>query len=301
LGLAVTQVNLLVINIIASTLTVGSIAVFNLANNLQSFPTGIFSLSFAIAAFPALSAYLAAGERGKFVETFSQTTRQILFFIIPLSVIFLVLRAQIVRIILGAGNFDWNDTILTADTLALFCLSLFAQGLIPLLARGFYALQNTVTPFLVGLVSAVVNVVLALYLSHQHFDFFTLEISGVSGLALAFSLSSLLNLVLLWVFLKIKVGYLDEARIIWSVIKISVATVAMGFIIQSLKYLVEPYTGTITFLGIFSQTAVAAVGGLVVFVVISLLLKSEEMMTFIASLRRRLLRKETVPELEEEI
>ncbi|MFA5076477.1 MAG: murein biosynthesis integral membrane protein MurJ [Patescibacteria group bacterium] len=292
LGLAISQVNLLVINIIGSTLLTGSIAIFNLANNLQSFPLGVFGISFAIAAFPTLSTFIASGDKDNFVKSFSQTVRQILFFIIPLSVMFLVLRAQIVRVILGAGYFDWEDTILTADALALFSISLFAQSLIPLLARGFYALHNTLIPFVTGLVGAVVNIVLALSLA---------KVYGVAGLALAFSVSSIINMALLWIFLRFKVGRLDEANIIWSVAKISVATIAMALVIQFLKYFVEPFTGTRTFLGILAQGGLAAFGGLIVFVLVSLLLKSEEMLLFITSLRRRFFRKEEVPKLEEEL
>lgn len=301
LGLAISQVNLVVINIIASTLAVGSIAVFNFANNLQSFPLGIFGVSFAIAAFPILSSAVAAGDRQKFVDNFSVVTRQILFFIIPLSAVLLVLRAQIVRVTLGAGQFDWADTILTADTLALFCLSMFAQSLTQLLARGFFAWRDTLTPFLIGLASAVVNIFLALYLAHQNYLFFTLNINGVSGLALAFSLSSILQMALLWVFLRIKLHSLDEGRILLSVFKISVATLAMGLVIQTLKYFLEPYTGTETFLGILAQGAIAGLGGLLIFILVSLILKSEEMALFISSLQRRFLRKETVPGLEEEL
>ncbi|MBI5621593.1 murein biosynthesis integral membrane protein MurJ [Candidatus Falkowbacteria bacterium] len=303
LGLAMSQLNLVVINSIASTLTVGSIAVFNLANNLQGFPIGIFSVSFAIAAFPAMSAAVAREDRAGLITSFSETARQILFFIIPLSAFLLVLRAQIVRVLLGAGQFDWTATILTADALALFCLSLFAQGLIPLLARAFYSIHNTMIPFVIGLCSAGLNIVLALYFSAHSFTLFNLEIAGVAGLALAFSLSSIVNMALLWVALRIKLRQsLQEGRLLFSVLKISVATVAMGLTIQSFKYLIEPYTGTATFVGIGTQGFISGFLGLAVFVFVSLLLRSAEMLTFIASLKKRFLKnKEVVPELEEEL
>ncbi len=301
LGLALSQVNLLVMNIIASMLAVGSIAVFHFANNLQHFPLGVFGLSFAIAAFPTLSAHAAQDDRADFIRSFSSTARQILFFIIPLSALFIVLRAQITRVVLGAGLFDWADTILTADTLALFCLSLFAQALIPLLARSFYALQNTVIPFLSGLVAAIANVLFALYFSANHFTIGTLDIHGVTGLAFAFSLSSILNMIILWVALRIKLHHLDEQRILWAVFKISVATVALGITTQLLKFWVEPLTGTTTFVGIFSQGLLAGIAGLTVFLLVSLLLRSEEMITFLKSIRRKFLRKEAVESLEEGI
>ena len=90
LSLAINQINFIVITIIASTLVGGSLAVFNLANNLQSFPIGIFGLSFAVAAFPALSA--VAFDKKKLVNNFSNVFRQILFFIVPATVLLLTLR-----------------------------------------------------------------------------------------------------------------------------------------------------------------------------------------------------------------
>ncbi|MBU4375706.1 murein biosynthesis integral membrane protein MurJ, partial [Patescibacteria group bacterium] len=81
MSLAISQINLLVITAVASTLSAGSLAVFNFANNLQSFPVGIFGISFAIAAFPTLSAL--SFDKKKLIKNFSNTFRQILFFIIP--------------------------------------------------------------------------------------------------------------------------------------------------------------------------------------------------------------------------
>ncbi|MCK5357856.1 MAG: murein biosynthesis integral membrane protein MurJ, partial [Elusimicrobiales bacterium] len=174
MSLAISQINLLVITIIASTLASGSIAVFNFANNLQSFPIGIFGISFAVAAFPTISAI--AFDKPKLINNFSKVIRQILFFIVPATVLLLTLRAQIIRVILGTGQFNWEDTLLTIHTLGFFTLSLFAQASIPLLARVFYARHNSLTPFYIGLSSALVNLILSLVL---------VRILGVAGLALA--------------------------------------------------------------------------------------------------------------------
>ncbi len=119
LGIAVNQVNLLIITIFASTLAAGSLTIFTFANNIQATPVSLFGSSFAIAVFPLLSIYAAKDNKKDFLGNFSKTLRQILFFIIPLSIVLVVLRAQIVRVILGAGKFDWEDTILTFQTLGL--------------------------------------------------------------------------------------------------------------------------------------------------------------------------------------
>jgi putative peptidoglycan lipid II flippase len=288
LGLAVTQINLVFMTIIASLLASGSLTIFNLANNLQSFPVGIFGVSFAIAAFPALSELATREDKGEFIKNFSNTTRQILFFLVPLTILFIVLRIQIVRVVLGSGQFDWEDTIVTAQTLAWFSFSLFAQALLPLLVRSFFAFHDSRTPFYIGLMSVVLNIALGWPLSLKY---------GIVGLALAFSISSIVNLILLWVLLKKRIHNLDEKYIAISVLKFSIAGFFMAIFTQGMKYVVEPFFGTDTFIGIFLQGFIAGLVGLGVYSLICLWLKSPEMIVFYNSLRRRLI-KQALPEIE---
>lgn len=290
LGLAIGQINLIVITVLASTLSAGSVAVFNLANNLQYFPIGIIGVSFAIAAFPTLSQLSAENKKEEMIASLSHTIRQILFFIIPLTIIFLLLRAQIVRVTLGSGQFDWNDTITTADTLAFFSFSLFAQSLIYLLARGFYALHNTWTPLWIGIVSAVVNVAAGIYLKTQ---------LGVLGLALAFSLSAILQMALLWIALRHKLGTLNETSILNSLYKISVGAIAMALVIQLLKYPLASIVDMNKFWGISTQGAVAGLSGLLIYGLICHLLKLEEVENFVMGVRRRMGLREVSGEVEE--
>lgn len=281
LGLAVNQFNLVIITVLASTLASGSLTVFNLANNLQYFPIGIIGVSFAIAALPTLTQMMAENKKEQFINQVSQTTRQILFFIVPLTIIFLLLRAQIVRVILGSGRFDWNDTILTANTLAFFSLSLFAQCLIPLLARAFYALQNTWTPFVIGLLCDITNVVIAIYFKNQ---------LGVSGLALAFSIAMVLQVILLWLFLRRQLGTLKESQALNSLFKISAAAIIMAVIIQALKLPLSQIFNLDTFWGILMQGLIAGLTGLLAYGIILQILHLEEIQQFSASLKRRWLK-----------
>ncbi|MBU1146477.1 murein biosynthesis integral membrane protein MurJ [Patescibacteria group bacterium] len=291
MGLAASQINLVVMTIIASTLVPGSLAIFNLANNLQYFPVGIIGISFAVAAFPLLGEFAAAGKKKEMIKSFSHTTRQIIFFIVPASVLLLVLRAQIVRVLFGAGYFDWEDTILTADTLAYFALSLFAQALIPLLARFFYALQDTKTPFFIGLISAAVNILAA---------FFLVKSWGVAGLAMAFSIASVLNFCLLWIFLRIKFGSLDEGNILKSTFKISVAASLMAFAVQTMKAILVPYVDMQTFLGVLGQGFGAGSVGILIFVAAALALGSHEMNALGDAIKYKLFRiKRPIVNIEE--
>ncbi len=277
MSLAVSQVNLVVITIIASGLASGSLAIFNLANNLQSFPVGIFGISFAIAAFPSLS--IAAFDQKKLSISFSQTIRQILFFIVPATVFIIILRAQIIRVVLGTGNFNWSNTILTMNTLGFFALSLFAQATIPLLIRVFYARHNSATPLYLGFFAVVVNILLSFYFAPR---------LGVAGLALAFSLSSILNFILLWIAIYFSVGNLDINNILKAVLKFTVSAIGAGLVAQLMKLVVWPFIDMTKFSGVFIQLSASAVSGLLVYLLLCYLLKSEELAGFLNPLKARL-------------
>jgi len=284
LSLAINQINLLVVTIIASTLDSGSLSVFNLANNLQSFPVGIFGISFAIAVFPALSAN--AFNKENLVKRLSSSVRQILFFIIPATVVFLLLRAQIVRLILGSGQFDWQATILTTNSLSFFAISFFAQALIPLLTRVFYARHDSKTPFYVGLISTVANVILSLYFG---------RLWGVAGLALAFSLSSIINFIALAVVLKIEIGNLNEKYTIVWLLKFSLAAMACAVVIQTIKQVLGSIVDMDRFWGVFLQAGVASGVGIMVYILICWRFGSPEVIRLWQYLKHRLPGRSTTP------
>lgn len=289
LGIAVNQVNLFVITIFASTLASGSLAIVNFAQNLQGVPLGLFGSSFAIAVFPTLSAIHARSEHQKFVKTFSETFRQILFFVIPVSVFILLLRAQIVRIILGHGKFDWQDTILTFQVLGIFSLSLFAQCIEPLLARTFYSMHDTKTPFYIALISEIINISAVLLLLKEYH-------LGVIGLAIAFSVSNLVEIMILLFILRTKFDNLDDKKILSSIFKISVASFAAGIGIQIVKYLADKLVNIDTFLGISIQTAAAGIVGILIFIGVCYLIRAEEFIHFKNSIARRIFRRGEIAE-----
>lgn len=289
-GLAVTQVNMVILLALASVLPMGSIAVFHLANNLQAFPIGIFGVSFAVAAFPSMARAAGSKREDEFRDTLAAAIRKIFFLMLPASVLFILLRAQIVRLALGAGLFGWTDTIRTADVLGIFAASMLVQGLVPLFARAFYALQDTWTPLIAGLLSEAFNLLLALYLR---------EPLGIAGLATAFSAAAYLNLILLWWLLAYKKGSFGRGVILLSGAKSVAASVALfGF-----GWLARQGIGTIFPLRTFWQVAFQAGGTLVVggaaFIAVAVLLRSEELEELTRAVKVRLLKKAVVVGAEE--
>ncbi|MBU1102805.1 murein biosynthesis integral membrane protein MurJ [Patescibacteria group bacterium] len=289
LTLAVSQLNFVAITILASGLAAGSLAVFNLSFNIWSFPLGILAASLAIAAFPILSQNAATKDRQAFAKTFSVTFRQILFLIIPASALFIVLRAQIVRVVLGTGKFDWTDTILTFQSLQYLTLGLFAEALILLLIRGFFALEDTKTPFWLGLFSSAVRIfgawIFAAYL-------------GVPGLALGYALGGVAYLILLWIFLERKVGDLNFREILNSGLKIFLASFLAGMAAYLMLQVMDKFVNTHKVLGIFAQGLAAGIVGIIVYFLAGLILRSQEMWAFYRSLKNRLPFKTVAPDKE---
>ena len=289
-GLAGQQVNLLIVTIIGSTLAAGSITVFHLANNVQSLPIGVFGIAFAQAAFPTLAEQVARGRMAAFRDTLTRSFRYILFFVVPASGFFFLLRSQIIRVLFGAGRFDWEDTILTYETFGLLLISLFAQATIPLLARAFYVRQNTAIPVAISLLSIATNLVLALLLAPS---------MGVQGLALAFSVAAIVQLVALLGILHWQLDGFNDRVVIFSMIKIALAAVLAGAVVQGLKYPVAAVVDMQRFWGVFMQLTVAMTGGILTYFGLCVLFKCDELSVIRRYFPRQLkLVAETEPELE---
>ena len=277
LALSINQIDLIVSTTIASTLSIGSLTIFNLANNLQYFPIGIFGISFATAAFPFFSEH--AHDNKKLIEHFSKVLRQILFFIIPSTVLFLILRAQIIRIILGAGAFNWDATNLTLQTLGFFTLSLFAQASIPLITRVYYAREDSKTPFIIGMITVVIDIILAIILS---------KLMGVKGIALAYTISSIINFILLWFVLHKQLGELDEDVIIIACLKFTGAALIAGIMAQLVKTLIGKMISLDTFINVVIQGSSTAIVGLGIYLVFCLIFNSKEAWGLIDSIKHRI-------------
>lgn len=287
-ALAAMQINLIVIIALASSLETGSVAIFNLANNLQFVPIGLIGISFAVASLPVFSKFAAQNDINNLRASFLAATRKVFFLIIPSTAIILLLRAQIIRILYGAGEFDWAATIRTADVLAMFALSLIAQAAAPVVTRVFYALKDSKTPFFAALISMAANIVIA---------YFFKDIFGVTGLAAAFSIGAFLQFGLLWFLLRRRLGgHLEGKELTISLSKTILASLALfGF-----GWLARQYVGTVfplrTFLQVALQAGSAVIVGVTAFSVLASLLRVQEFHEFVAAMKSKLLRKAKITE-----
>ncbi len=288
------HINLIVVTALASLISAGSITIFTYANDIQHFPIGLIGASFAVAAFPSLSRFFAEKNTKEFSYAFGAAFRQIIFFIMPISVLMFLLRAQIVRLIYGAGDkFTWEDTRLTAAVLGIFAFGILFQALIPFLARVFFAAQDTRTPTYISIASLILNIFLAVFLVNilaTPSALVDLLLSGlrlqgildvrILAFPLALVLSGIFQGVLLMAFLGTYVREVMGRDLRVSVLKTAISSFALSLATYAVLQL---YGGTFalrTYNEVLSQFLLASLGGIVVFIVIAFLLRSREMMYF---------------------
>jgi putative peptidoglycan lipid II flippase len=218
-GAAVYQLNLFVSNLLASFLPSGSISYLYYASRLLEFPLGVFGIALAQAAFPHLSRQSSRKDANRFQGIMDETLGLVTFICLPAAVGLVVLRVPITEILFQRGAFDPEMVRCTAEALLCYTLGMWPIAAARILISAFYALQDTATPVKLSLVSFVANVVLSLVLMGplRH-----------SGLALANSLSSLLNVVLLFCWYRKRVGDWGLNWVRGTGSKVALGCVGMG-------------------------------------------------------------------------
>ncbi len=300
IGLSAQQIALFTLIAFASSMAVGSIAVLQLSFNLQSVPLSIIGVSYSVAAFPTLARLYSSRETKKFIEQVLTAVRHIIFWSIPIMALFIVLRAQIVRVILGSGNFDWNDTRLTAAALAIFALSVVAQSLVLLLVRGFYAAGKTLIPVLANVFCAGLIIVSAFALNSYLFpipffrDFIEalLRVEGIVGtsvlsLPLAYSTGMILNVLILWCLFKrhFNIGHCEKIH--KSFRHSLYSAVIMSFVSYNLLEVFDNMFDINTFWGIFLQGALSGIGGMIAGVTLLFMIKNDEIREILKAVRHK--------------
>ncbi len=280
LGLAVSQIDSSVDLMLASLLGARMVTVFSFAQQLQQLPVGLFGVTVAQAALPTLSAASVNGDKTEFKQSIISAIHQILFFVFPASALFIVLRIPVVRLVFGASRFDWEATVLTGMTLSMFSISLFAQSVVHVLARGFYALYDSRTPVAISIVSILVNTIgSVIFINVFHLP--------VWSLGLSTSIASIINVVALFVLLDRRVGAFAKKELFFPVIKMLVAAVVSGIVVFfPLKIFDQLVFDTTRTFGLFLLTGIAGGAGLATYILLAWVFDVSEVKSFIALIRR---------------
>ncbi|MBU0649839.1 murein biosynthesis integral membrane protein MurJ [Patescibacteria group bacterium] len=274
LSLTMGQLTLIVNNALAILVSAASVIYLKFADQLQSFPVNFFGASIAFAALPLLCLESAGENLESFKKTFYNSFFQMMYLALPASVILIILRVPVTRLVYGASAFPWDATLQTALLLGIFSVSIFAQGAVLLLNRTFYAFKDTLTPLLVSLVSMTVTLATS-------FTAIRLLGLGVWTIAAAISLGSFMDCFLLLTLVQKRIGRFTAHEFLIPFGKIVLSALAMGISIYGpLKLLDVRVFDTTKTVELMILTAVVITSGMVSYLFFTRLFKVKEVELF---------------------
>lgn len=281
-GLGATQITFVVVTSLASTQGVGAVTAFTIAFTLLQLPVGLIGVPLGVVIFPSMSREVATGHLTMFLGLLTRALRLLVFVMLPIVGLAGVLRVEIVELLFA--SFDDEATLLTAATFLAFLTGLLAHALIAVLARAFYAQQDTLTPVLAAIGAVVVNTTLAVVMVGP---------LGLPGIALAIAIAAWLEAGALLVILRLRLGQrgaegLDLRAVGWvalrTVIVSLVATAVAAVVHEAVAPLLaaDPGSGGIaTAIGLIATMAVVSVAFGAVFVGAALALRIEELRSIV--------------------
>ena len=277
IGSAVYQLNVFIDTIFASFLPGGSVSYLYFADRLMEFPLGIFAFAIGMASLPSLSGLATKGKMEELKETLSFTFRLVSFISIPAMVGLIVLKTPIINLLFQRGLFDYSATVMTAKALLVYSVGLWAIAGSRIIVPAFYSLQDTWTPLKIALICLGANVI---------FNSILIYPMKHAGLALATSLSSTLNLILLFRKLIPKLGGMNIKENIRSLLRIFFCSLPMGLV----AYLICSLGNWSTTGNIVEKVLLLVIGimlGLGVYLGCSYWAKNEEMLFLLKMLHKR--------------
>lgn len=284
IGLSVTQLNLFVNQNLGSNLPDGMLSALKTASRLMQIPISTFAIAIAVAIFPTLTENAAKEEMPQFKKNMSLGLRAIMFICIPAAVGLIALRVPIVRVLYQQGEFTNQATLATAHALLFYCIGLVGYAAQQLLNRTFYALQDTITPVVIGVLSIVINLVL---------NFSLIGPMGHGGLALAYSIAGIFSMLALLYCLRRKIGGINGRGLVVTFSRSLLASVLMGLAVYfSASYLENVLDMTMKANQIIQVVSGVGIGA-AIYAAFGLVFKSEEAMLVTNVLTRRFRRKKS--------
>lgn len=267
---AVTSVQDLFIGFLTTTVGNLSFFVLRLGMRLMTIPIRLFGVPIGQASLAFLSAESDEADRARFRQLFLQSFNQITFFALPASVLLLILRIPIVRLVFGTKNLPWETTVMTGRVVAIIAFSVVAQALVQLLIRGFHALKDTKTPFFVSVAVAIISVI-----GSSFFVYFSPQ--PLLGIATVLSLAAFVELFLFIWLIDRKIGGIINKNMILPQISMLLCGFLMTvFLYLPFRILDEVVFDTSKTIELIALTVTTATIGLIVYVYFAFLLDIKE-------------------------
>ncbi len=266
LGLSINQINSFVDTICGTLLREGSVSALYYSNRLIQLPLALFGTAFSTVILPIMSRSFAENKRDELKDILSLGLRMMFFTILPASIGLIILGRPIIELLFERGAFSAESTMLTYWALIFYSIGLFAYAGTKIFASAFYSLQDTKTPVKIATLSMVINTILNLLVVFHPYLRIKLHIGG---LAFATAISSFINMILLIIALRRRIGGIGGRKILSSFIRICFSSIIMGLICwYVMNYMA--YSAKVV------QVLVSILAGVVVYIVSSYIIGSKE-------------------------
>ena len=290
LSTIVSQITIVAETSLSLLISSASVIYFKFADQLRYFPVHLFGASIAIAALPILSAESEDNHKN-FSETVKTSLLQIIYLSIPVSVLLIILKIPVVRLVYGAEKFTWEDTVLTAMALAVFSLSIFSQSCNLFLTKCFYALKNTNIPLIGSLITFFITVTFPLYFIFNGYQ--------VWSVVLGFVLGTYVNFIYFIVKLKKLVPDFSLKELYVPLGKILLSGVFMSVFLYVPMQLLDNYVfNTIYVVELLALTGIVSLGGFLIYFLITYYFKLPEVMLMFKVLRKLKIKTQKLENLE---
>lgn len=288
-SLILSQLNMVIMAAVASFLGTGRVSIFNFADDLNSLILGVVAIPLGVAVFPVFAQAFSHDKLKEFGELVVKTLRQLIFVMIPATVLFFVLRAQIVRLALGYGKFNWNDTVLTISTLSYFLIGLIFQGILAIILRAYFAMEDAKTTFWVLFLGILLSLGFSLVAAPK---------MDAPALSLAMSLGAFFDTVVLVYILNKKIGPLGLGKLLRPAGIFVIGSILGGLSAYTVLYISAKFLDTHRVLHLIIQGGSAGLVGILVYLGVNLLFKVEELegLKFKIGLKEKII----LPSLDEE-
>ena len=281
LGLSMNELNLLVSQRLASGLGGGVVYALKQAQRIMMLPVGIFAAAIGLSVFPTMTSHVARGEMKEYKQNLTMGLRTVIFITLPASVGLIALSHPVVRAMYQQGAVTTVQIELVSVILVYYCIGVVGYGAQQILNRGFYAVQDTKSPVLINVFVLLFNIIISIILVGP----FTYR-----GLAMAYSLSGLLSMLVLGVALRFKIGQYGGKALVKSALQSIIASAVMGvavyFVANGLEQVLDLSSKPMQVL----QVGIGITAGVVVYAAMAIVMRMEEAQQVLRIVKRKLRR-----------
>ncbi|WP_174522387.1 murein biosynthesis integral membrane protein MurJ [Sutcliffiella cohnii] len=277
IGTSIEQINKVIDRTLASQISIGGISALNYADNLKGMVSAIFVTSIVVVLYPLISKMAAKNNIDGLKKSISEAIVGVNLLVVPATIGFIIFAEPLVSLLFGRGEFDSNAIYMTSSALSFYAIGLIGFALREVISKVFYSLQDTKTPMINATIAIILNIVLNIILSRY---------MGVSGLALATSISVIFCTILLFISLRNKIGSFGLKNITLSFGKIFLSSILMGVAARNLYVFLLSFNIS-NFTSLFLSIVVAII---VYFLVISFM-NISEVNTIIRAIKEKKIRK----------